>query len=41
MHDAIEEIKQELDERIKYFKDNDMLIEAQRIAQSTNYEIEM
>ena len=28
MHDAIEEIKQELDERIKYFKDNDMLIEA-------------
>ena len=37
MHDAIEEIKQELDERIKYFKDNDMLIEAQR----TNYDIEM
>ena len=35
MHDAIEEIKQELDERIKYFKDNDMLIEAQRIAQRT------
>lgn len=41
MHDAIEEIKQELDERIKYFKDNDMLIEAQRIAQRTNYDIEM
>ena len=39
MHDAIEEIKQELDERIKYFKDNDMLIEAQRIAQRTNYEM--
>ena len=41
MHDAIEEIKQELDERIKYFKDRDMLIEAQRIAQRTNYDIEM
>ena len=41
MHDAIEEIKQELDERIKYLKDNDMLIEAQRIAQRTNYDIEM
>ncbi|MGN0622574.1 MAG: excinuclease ABC subunit UvrB [Oscillospiraceae bacterium] len=41
MRDAIEEIKEELDERIKYFKDNDMLIEAQRIAQRTNYDIEM
>ncbi len=41
MRDAIEEIKQELDERIKFFKDNDMLIEAQRIAQRTNYDIEM
>lgn len=38
---AIEEIKDELDERIKYFKDNEMLIEAQRIAQRTNYDIEM
>jgi excinuclease ABC subunit B len=38
---AIEEIKEELDERIKYFKDNEMLIEAQRIAQRTNYDIEM
>lgn len=41
MRDAIEDIKAELDERIKYFKDNDMLIEAQRIAQRTNYDIEM
>ncbi len=39
--DAIEELREELDERIKYFKDNDMLIEAQRIAQRTNYDIEM
>ncbi len=41
MRDSIEDIKQELDERIKYFKDRDMLIEAQRIAQRTNYDIEM
>ena len=41
LHDAIEEIQQELDERIEYFKENDMLLEAQRIAQRTNYDIEM
>ena len=41
MQGAISEIERELDERIKYFKDNDKLIEAQRIAQRTNYDIEM
>ena len=41
MREAIEEIKQELDERIRYFKERDMLIEAQRIEQRTNYDIEM
>ena len=41
MHDAIEEIERELDERIKYFKENDMLIEAQRIEQRTRYDVEM
>ena len=41
MRDAIEEIKEELDERIAYFKEHDMLIEAQRIAQRTNYDMEM
>ncbi|WP_124099206.1 excinuclease ABC subunit UvrB [Ruminococcus sp. Marseille-P6503] len=41
LRDAIEEIKEELDERIRYFKEHDMLIEAQRIAQRTNYDIEM
>lgn len=41
MHDAICEIKQELDERVKYFKDNEMFIEAERISQRTNYDIEM
>lgn len=39
--DAIEDIEKELEERVKYFKDHDQLIEAQRIAQRTNYDIEM
>ena len=38
---AIATIKEELEERIKYFKDNDKLLEAQRIEQRTNYDIEM
>lgn len=41
LHDAIEEIQIELEERIKYFKDNQMLLEAQRIEQRTRYDIEM
>ncbi|MBQ7756233.1 MAG: excinuclease ABC subunit UvrB, partial [Oscillospiraceae bacterium] len=41
LHDAIEEIQQELDERIEFFKENEMLLEAQRISQRTNYDIEM
>ncbi|AOY74803.1 excinuclease ABC subunit UvrB [Clostridium formicaceticum] len=38
---AIEKIEKELEEQIKYFKDNDKLIEAQRIQQRTMYDIEM
>ncbi len=38
---AIGEIKEELTERIAYFKSKDKLIEAQRIEQRTNYDIEM
>ncbi len=38
---AIEKIEAELEERIKYFKDNNKLIEAQRIEQRTRYDIEM
>ena len=38
---AIGEIKEELTERIAYFKSQDKLIEAQRIEQRTNYDIEM
>ncbi|MBE7049069.1 MAG: excinuclease ABC subunit UvrB [Ruminococcaceae bacterium] len=38
---AIASIEEELAQRIRYFKDNDMLLEAQRIEQRTGYDIEM
>ena len=38
---AIGAILDELAERIKYFKDNNLLIEAQRIEQRTMYDVEM
>ena len=38
---AIITIEQELDERIKYFKAQNKLIEAQRIEERTNFDIEM
>ncbi|MDE5737729.1 MAG: excinuclease ABC subunit UvrB, partial [Oscillospiraceae bacterium] len=38
---AIVEIKKELQERVAYFTEHHQLIEAQRIAQRTNYDIEM
>ncbi len=38
---AISNIEEELQERIKYFKDNNKLIEAQRIEERTNFDIEM
>lgn len=38
---AIVEIEKELEERINEFKDNDKLLEAQRIDQRTRYDIEM
>ncbi len=41
MQIAIAAIEKELEARIKYFKENDMLIEAQRIEQRTRYDIEM
>ena len=41
MQAAIEGIKEELEERIKYFKSEDKLIEAQRIEERTNFDIEM
>lgn len=41
IEDAISEINLELEERIKYFKENDKLLEAQRIKERVNYDIEM
>ena len=38
---AIEDIRAECAERVKYFQDNGKLLEAQRISQRTNYDIEM
>lgn len=41
MKNAIITIEEELEERIKYFKDRGKLLEAQRIEQRTRYDIEM
>ncbi|MCI8495780.1 MAG: excinuclease ABC subunit UvrB [Lachnospiraceae bacterium] len=38
---AAVEIEQEMEERVKYFKGEDKLLEAQRIAERTNFDIEM
>ncbi|MCI8371396.1 MAG: excinuclease ABC subunit UvrB, partial [Lachnospiraceae bacterium] len=39
--EAAGQIEQELEERVKYFKSEDKLLEAQRIAERTNFDIEM
>jgi len=41
MERAVREIRRECDERVKYFEEEGKLIEAQRIAQRTAYDIEM
>jgi excinuclease ABC subunit B len=38
---AIEDIEIELEERLKYFKDNGKLLEAQRLEQRTRYDLDM
>lgn len=38
---AIAAIEKEMEERVRYFKERDMLIEAQRIQQRTEYDMEM
>ena len=38
---AADAIEEELEERVKYFKSEDKLLEAQRIAERTNFDIEM
>jgi excinuclease ABC subunit B len=41
LEEALSRIKEELIERIKYFKDNNKLLEAERIEQRTLYDLEM
>lgn len=41
MSKAISTIEEELKERVEYFKENNKLIEAQRIEERTNFDIEM
>ena len=38
---AITRIEEELEERVKYFKDNEKYVEAQRIAERTHFDMEM
>jgi excinuclease ABC subunit B len=41
MDEAIREIEEEMEARVKFFKEQDMFLEAQRISQRTRYDIEM
>ena len=41
LEEAIKTIQAELEERVKYFKSEDKLLEAQRISERTNFDIEM
>ena len=41
MKEALAKLEEELDLRVKYFKSEDKLIEAQRIKERTNFDIEM
>lgn len=41
LEDALNDIKNEMEERVRFFTENGQLIEAQRIRQRTEYDIEM
>lgn len=41
IEEAIVKIQNEMQERVKYFKENDKIVEAYRIEQRTNFDIEM
>ena len=41
LEEALTEIKEEMEERVRFFNENEKLIEAQRIRQRTEYDIEM
>jgi len=38
---AVHDIEEELEERLKYFRSQDMLVEAQRLEQRVNYDVDM
>ena len=39
--EAVERIEKELEQQVKYFRSEDKLLEAQRISERTNYDVEM
>ncbi|MCM1049160.1 MAG: excinuclease ABC subunit UvrB [Clostridiales bacterium] len=41
INEACKNIEKEMEERVKYFKGEDKLLEAQRIAERTNFDVEM
>ncbi len=41
LEDALNELKEEMEQRVQFFNQNEKLIEAQRIRQRTEYDIEM
>ncbi len=41
MEKVLKDIEEELEDRLKYFKDKEMLLEAQRLEQRTRYDMEM
>ncbi len=41
MEDALADIKQEMEDRVRFFNENGQLIEAQRIRERTDYDMEM
>ena len=41
LEESLSRVESELEERLKYFKDNNKLIEEQRIRERTNYDLEM
>ncbi len=41
MKEAIKRIREELEERVKYFKENNKPLEEERISQRTNYDLEL
>ncbi len=41
LHEALQDIENEMNNRVNYFKENEQLLEAQRIEQRTKYDMEM